>query len=52
MVNKRDRAKLPTNKCSSYTLTPFMMTSSYLGVDDSSKNEKYLFRVIMENYDT
>ena len=34
---KSDKTKLPTNKCLSYTQTPFMMTSSYLGVDDSSK---------------
>ena len=34
---KSDRTKLPTNKCLSYNPTPLMMTSSYLGVDDSSK---------------
>ena len=36
-IMKRDKTKLPTNACSSYTQTPLMMTSSYLGVDDSSK---------------
>ena len=44
---KSDKTKLPKNTCLSYTQTPFMMTTSYLGVDDSSKNEKSLFRVIM-----
>ena len=36
-ILKGDKTKLPTNKCLSYTQTPLMMTSSYLGVDDSSK---------------
>ena len=36
-IMKRDKTKLPTNTCLSYTQTPLMMTSSYLGVDDSSK---------------
>ena len=34
-ITKRDKIK-PTNTCLSYTQTPLMMTSSYLGVDDSS----------------
>ena len=34
---KSDKTKLPMNKSSSYTQTPLMMTSSYLGVDNSSK---------------
>ena len=37
---KSDGTKLPTNKCSSYTPTPLMVTSSYLGVADSSKKWK------------
>ena len=49
---KNDKTKLPTNTCLSYTQTPLMMTSSYLGVDDSSKNENSLFHVILKNYDT
>ena len=49
-IMKSNKTKLPTNTCLSYTPTPLMMTSSYLGVDYSSKNENSLFRVIMENY--
>ena len=37
-ILKGDKTKLPTNTCLSYTQTPLMMTSSYLGDDDSSKN--------------
>ena len=48
-ILKGDKTKLPMNKCLSYTQIPLMMTSSYSG-DDSSKNEKSLFHVILENY--
>ena len=36
-IMKSAKTKLPTNTCLSYTQTPLMMTSSYLGVDDTSK---------------